>query len=225
MAEKPADTSSPEVVPTLTKTDARELKSLVSRDSKILLEELQYRYGIYMDSLQAQYRAEQKAIGEERAAREQADEAALAREMSKVQRRVDTLNVAIGETLVALEDAGWRSPGNVGGITGRTRWMIGLPSDRLLPPSRDDEDLKNRTLAADKSHQQAMEDLNENYQEARRMVVGREADMLRSLTLQSITTEAAREFILEFPTSNDLLPAPTGLEALPPPVGLPDEVE
>lgn len=221
MANVAADTASPEVVPTLTKTDARELKSLVSRDTKVLLEELEFRNQSYEAQLHRQYVAEQEAIRDERKSREEADQALLSREMSKISRRIDTLNKAIVATLEELEDAGWRTPGATT-IVNKGHWMVPERSTRLLPPDRDDSDLADREDAAREAYQQASQELSQAYREARRVTTGREADVLRDLTLQSITTEAAREFILEMPTSDDLLPAPTGLEALAPPVGAPE---
>lgn len=221
MANVAADTASPEVVPTLTKTDARELKSLVSRDTKVLLEELEFRNQSYEAQLHRQYVAEQEAIRDERKSREEADQALLSREMSKISRRIDTLNKAIVATLEELEDAGWRTPGATT-IVNKGHWMVPERSTRLLPPDRDDSDLADREDAAREAYQQASQELSQAYREARRVTTGREADVLRDLTLQSITTEAAREFILEMPTSDDLLPAPKGLEALPPPVGAPE---
>lgn len=225
MAEVAADTASPEVVPTLTKTDARELKSLVSRDTKILLEELEFRHERYRNALDERRSEELRAIMEEREARDEADQVLLEKEMGKIQRRIDTLNEAIRETLGDLAEAGWRSPG-ADTIINKGQWEVGLNLGttryggvRLLPPTRDDEDLAARDLAAKEEYSRAVEALDNAYNEARRQVTGREADVLRDLTLQSITTEAAREFILEMPTSDDLLPAPSGLDALPPPVG------
>lgn len=224
MASVPADTASPEVVPTLTKTDARELKSLVSRDTKVLLEELEFRHGSYEAQLRHQYQAEHQAIAEERVVREEADKVALAKVTSKVSRRIDNLNEAIMATLKELEAAGWRTPGHET-ITNKGGWLVSRANYRLLPPERDDSDLADREKAAQEAYRQASEDLDAAYREARRITTGREADVLRDLTLQSITTEAAREFILEMPTSDDLLPAPSGVAALPPPVGAPEAVE
>ncbi len=221
MAEVAADTESPEVIPTLTKTDARELKSLVSRDTKILLEELEFRNQTYEAELHHQHQAAQEEIRKERQDREEADEAQLAKEMSKISRRIETLNKAIMTTLEELEEAGWRTPG-YDTITNKDRWMVPSRMSRLLPPERDDSDLAEREEEARQAYRQASEDLAQAYREARRVATGREADVLRDLTLQSITTEAAREFILEMPTSDDLLPAPKGLEALAPPVGAPE---
>lgn len=219
MANVAADTASPEVVPTLTKTDARELKSLVSRDTKVLLEELEFRNESYQTQLHNQLVAEQEDISRERHAREEADQALLAKEMTKISRRIDSLNAAIMATLEELEATGWRTPGD-SSITNKSLWMVAPRAGlRLLPPDRDDSDLADRDKASQKAYHEAIAALAKAYREARRITTGREADVLRDLTLQSITTEAAREFILEMPTSDDLLPAPTGLEALPPPVG------
>lgn len=220
MAETPEGTSSPAVIPSLTKTDARELKSLVARDTKVLISELDYRKSVYDADLTRQYREELEAIEEERGARNAADEAIMAKEMAKIQRRIDVLNEDIMALLKHLEEEGWHSP-NRETIQNKSDWLLNSPgykSQRVFAPARDDSDLNERQQVTNETYYATVNALAESYREAQRQVIGREADVLRNLTLQSITTEAAREFILDMPSSHDLLPPPPGIEALPGPV-------
>ena len=210
-----------EVAPALTKTDARELKALVSRDTKILGDELNYRYNLYIDALVEQRRSAAAEIKAETDRRNAEDAVTLEREIRRITRRVDALNKSIRETLDEMEEAGWRARVNRSGVGDKSNFMVQMPQafQYLLPPTRDNSDLKARDEEINKAHQDAMNDLGERYHEARRNLTGREAEILRDLTLQSISSEAAREFILNMPSSDSLLAAPKGVEAIPAPVG------
>lgn len=194
------NTSSPEVIPQMTKTDAKELKALVRNDTKVLDNELQRR----RDKIDKQL----AKIAEERKAE---DEATLRKEINGLMRRVKNLNEAIVEKLSELADEGWTVDrrnyrymysNGTGEIDPHT-FTVEANFSGLLPPDRDNSDL-----------QEAYETLNEEYYNASSSLQSREAEMLRELTLRSVTTEAAQEFIMDLPTPEKLLPAPTIVQQL-----------
>ncbi len=208
------ETSSKKVVPALTKTDARELKTLVRRDTELLLEELKYRRGDFTGKVNAEKKRRLSEVDEEREARQKADRDEADKALKRIQSRVDSLNKAIVETLAEMVAEGWS--GRFGRHIDPHAFTVSLnPSvGQFQPPGRDDSDLDERAITIQRELDEVADAIHESYREAKRTLETREADMLRDLTLQSITTEAAREFILEMPTVEDLLPAPAKLEAI-----------
>lgn len=209
-----SETSSPTVIPALTKTDARELRSLVKKDTQILLDELDYRRSDFMGQIHEQGQVELGVIQEELTERVEADARANDAVFAKIQRRIDSLNKAIVETLTDLGEAGW-TDGRYGGSIDPHRHTVVLPdTHRLLPPNRDNSDLDDQS-AVIRAKVHAMEaTLQQEYQVAKRDLETEEASIHRNLTLQSITTEAAQEFILGMPEVESLLPTPEALKAI-----------
>lgn len=217
------ETSSPKVVPALTKTDAKELKALVRRDNEILMGELTRRHDDFFALINKDKVERLDVVNEERQSRDEADTKAANAALAKLQKRVQSLNEAIVETLTELSEDGWaysrRTRGY--GVTGERQPVnphahaVSIPYlDQLTPPGRDDSDLDEQEAEIKEETRKALDAVASQYNEAKRTLETQEADMLRDLTLQSITTEAAREFILEMPTAAELLPPPEGVEAL-----------
>lgn len=215
-----SDTSSPKVVPALTKTDARELKSLVKNDTAILMEELDHRRTGFARELDAQLEEALESINEARRNRDDEDAKTAARVLSKIQGRITNLNKAIVEAMTELGEAGWTSPharryGRTAEGLNPHEWTVALPNvSGLRPPSRDDSDLDEQRKAITAKHEAVFEALTEEYRVARRDLAAQEASINRDLVLQSITTEAAKEFVLNMPTVENLLPAPESLVAI-----------
>ncbi len=128
--------------------------------------------------------------------------------MSNLIRRVKNLNGAIIEKLTELSDEGWqRRLGAYNRHSGEftefdpADFTVQIPNlARLAPPTRDNSDL----LAA-------RDTIHEQWQSAMRNLERQEADFIRDLTLQSVTSEAAREFIVALPTPEQLIEAPPQL--------------
>ena len=181
------------VEPTITKSDARDLKALVKNDVRILHEQLKKRE----QDLGSQLRAEWERRDQEATAQAEA-------ELKNLQKRVTNLNKAIVEKVEELSKAGWKHSygrGDRRKAIDPTHFTVSIPVENLMPPSVDFSDL-----------QAASEALTQAYWNTRHDLDRQEGEMIRELTLRSITTTAARDFILEMPTAESLLPTPTILQ-------------
>jgi hypothetical protein len=174
-------------LPNITKTDARTLTSLVRNDYKMLNSELGRRKVALEDE-----------IGEQRAAREAEDRAIANKEMAGLLRRVNNLNQAIVEKLTELRNDGWThyNYGHRDGFDPH-RFTVKLSTEGFMPPQRDNADL-----------QELNRQLNNDFYEASASLDRQEADIVRQLALQSVTSDGAREMILSLPTPESLLSAP-----------------
>jgi hypothetical protein len=179
-----------DVTPQITKTDARDLKSLVRNDYKMLQSELSRRAGRLDEEI--------NAIRQER---HEEDEAAAAKELAGLTRRVNSLNAAIVAKISELAEAGWTS--RPGGYYGRSdeisphAFTVKFQFGNLTPPSRDNSDIE-----------EASSQVREQAHDAKLGLDRAEADFIRELTLQSVTSESARVFITALPTPESLLPQP-----------------
>jgi putative protein kinase ArgK-like GTPase of G3E family len=182
-----------DTTPAITKSDAKDLKALVRSDYKFLRDELSRR----RTDLEQQ-------VQDEREQRKEEDEKAAARELAALVRRVNTLNDAIIAKLTELSSEGWKQRGggyrydqNGGNEITPHSFTVNFNFDSLVPPSRDNSDLNK-----------ANETIYAQYVEAMRSIERNESDFVRELTLQSVTSEAAREFITALPTPEQLITAP-----------------
>lgn len=177
--------------PQLTKTDAKELKALVRSDTKATAEELRRRYHEIRN-----------AIDREREQMEKENEKEATKEVADLMKDVKALNEKIVSKLNKLSDAGWTKQAGYRGPEpinphDFTVSLKGL--NNLIPPTKDNP----RSLAIE---------LDEHYRAAERQLERQEADMIRDLTLRSVTSEAARDFILSMPTPEQLLPVPDSVQ-------------
>lgn len=178
----------------LTKTDARELKSLVRSDTKILLNTLTQR----REQMDAAIRQEYKR-------REGENQKAARKELAALVRRVNSLNEAIVKKLQELSDEGWMQQEYHHRVVPiqPSQFTVSLSVKSLVPPNSVETQLS-----------EASEALNQQYWDAQRAVEAREGEMIRELTLMSVTSDTAREFILDMPTPESLLPTPEVLQRL-----------
>ncbi len=208
-----SETSSPTVVPALTKTDARALASLVKKDTSILLDELDSRREDFVAQAYERRREAQAGISAIRDERDAEDVSASNAAMARIQRRVTSLNEDIIKVMTDLSDAGWAGRG--GAPFDPHRFTVDLPdTHHLVPPDRDNSDLDDRLDDIRDENNEIDITIEAQYQAARRGLQTDEATVHRSLILQSITTEAAAEFVLSMPEVEDLLPVPEALQAL-----------
>ncbi len=182
-----------EVTPQITKTDARDLKSLVRNDYKMLYNELERR----SDTLHEE-------LNEVRSERDDEDSALAASTLSGLVRRVNNLNDAIVEKLTELGEAGWTSQHHYVGYNDKRSnelqphaFTVKFNFDTLIPPERDNSDITD-----------ASQEVSRRMHDAQRALESAEADFLRDLTLQSVTSNAARDFITSLPTAESLLARP-----------------
>lgn len=184
-------------LPNITKTDARTLTSLVRNDYKMLNKELGRRKERLSDE-----------IRDQRVERQTEDEAEAKRELAGLVRRVDNLNKAIVTRLTELRDAGWGHVNTyrttpAGGLTNTFdphNFSVTFNSAGFVPPERDNDDLAALSRELDSDYYEAVSSLDRQ-----------EADIVRKLALQSVTSDGAREMILSLPTPESLLSAPTAL--------------
>ena len=182
-------------LPNITKTDARTLTSLVRSDYKMLNSEL----GRRKVRLESEIRTQQEERQEE-------DEAEAKRELAGLVRRVDTLNKAIVARLTELRDAGWSHvnsyrTGPQGHAFDPHNFSVTFNAAGFTPPERDNSDLAGLRSQLDSDFYEATSSLDRQ-----------EADIVRKLALQSVTSDGAREMILSLPTPESLLSRPA-LEA------------
>lgn len=175
----------------ISKTDAKELKALVRSDYRMLQDELARRREDLTDLIQ-----------EESRKRNAENQARAEKEFKALQRRVKTLNDAIVSKVQELGEEGWtdryRGRGDNTRFPNPHDYTVTIPNlERLTPPEVNNQDLQD----AEKS-------LRDNYYTASRSLDRQEADFVRELTLLSVTSETAREFITSLPTPESLLPAP-----------------
>lgn len=180
-----------EVVPQITKTDARDLKSLVRGDYKMLQNELSRRANRLQNNLR-----------DIRSERVEEDKAAAKTEVAGLIRRVNNLNDAIVAKMTELSAAGWTNNPYGNGYVRDTEmsphaFTVSFNIENLIPPTRDNSDLND-----------AQTDINDQEHEAALGLEKAEADFIRELTLQSVTGEAARDFIIALPTPESLITAP-----------------
>ncbi len=176
------------LTPPITKTDARDLKALVRNDYKMLQSELGRRRQRLSDEIQA--------IRQER---DEEDGVLVAKELAGLTRRVNSLNAAIVAKLTELGEAGWASKryNNTRQNLDPNAFTVKFNLDNLVPPSRDNSDIDA-----------ANEEVISQARDARCNLERAEADFIRDLTLQSVTSGAARDFIIALPTPESLLPQP-----------------
>lgn len=180
-----------ETKPQLTKTDAKELKALVRSDTKATTEELRRRYHEIRN-----------AIDREREKMEKENEQEAMNEVADLMKGVKALNEKIVSKLNKLSEAGWTRQAGYRGPEpinphDFTVSLKGL--NNLIPPTKENP----RSLAIE---------VDEQYHAAQRQLERQEADMIRELTLRSVTSDAARDFILSMPTPEQLLPVPESVQ-------------
>ncbi len=188
------DAGNPVELPNITKTDARTLTSLVRRDYEMLSTELGHRKNILETELRDQ-----------RIEREKEDDAIASRELAGLVRRVTTLNNAISAKLTELRDAGWTHRNNQYRPThdsfDPTGFGVTFNGSGFVPPERDNSDIEAQQTQ-----------LDSDFYAVRSTLERQEADIVRQLALQSVTSDGAREMILSLPTPESLLSMPA-LEA------------
>lgn len=167
----------------MTKTEARELKTLVRSDFDTLEDRLSQRdkelHGI---------------LNRERSRRNKEAEQEVNRQFSNLRRRFRRLQRDTEEFMDELEGKGW----NVGTKYGGKPFSVELTLQGVRPPKYDDHpDLDEaRTF------------LIEQYSEALETIVTKRAEMLRQLTLNMLESDEAIEFFENMPTAENLLPPP-----------------
>ena len=203
------ETSSPAVVPALTKTDARELKSLVKNDTRMLKDELDTRLSEFRSQINQAMNEELQAVKTERIERNEEDEKLAERAMKRIQGRINTLNEAIIKQMTEMSEEGWTYYN--GGQISPHGWTVELSSQsrHLTPPARDNSDLDEREETIRTKYNTLLDEVWSQYNQAERQLDQQEASVTRELTLQSITTEKAQEFILNMP--DDICRAPAQL--------------
>jgi hypothetical protein len=182
-----------ETVKQLTKTDARDLKSLVRSDTKIL-----------QSTLEQRYRQMDTQLGQEVRRREGENKKVAQKELAALVKRVNTLNEAIVKRLKELSDEGWMQQEYRKVVPIQpSKFTVSFQVKDLVPPDSVESQLT-----------EAYESLTQQYWDAKRAVEVREGEMIRELTLMSVTSDTAREFILDMPTPESLLPTPQILQQL-----------
>jgi hypothetical protein len=183
----------------------------VHRDTQILLKDLTNRESEFLRQLTEESLRLTSKYMAEKAHRDATDRAALEASLIPVTEGLRALNAQIVELVEGLAASGWTT---MGGIPVNPHgYAIELHNrfSAIRPPARDDGALDEEYEAEKDRINAIRSQVMAQADAADRSVQAREAEMLRDLTLMSITTEAAREFILSMPTAEMLLPPPEGL--------------
>ena len=209
-----SETSSPEVIPAITKADALALRQLVRADTKILLEGIELRRDDFWGQVNDQCTSELAELQTVKDQRDADDAKVRDTNLAKIERRLNGLNVAIVETMTELRDAGWGYGYGYSPIDPHS-FAVAMPNtDRLRPPERDDSELDEQIQAVQNNANDMTVTIQGAYQVAKRGLETQEAGVAKELVLQSITTEMAREFVVNMPNVENVLPAPEGLVAI-----------
>lgn len=176
----------PSAISTMTKTEARELKSLVKSD-----------FATLETRVDSRYHDMQSKLKQERLRRNQEIQKAARKELSSLRAQYTRLANKTQETLDELTAQGWAA-------SNFRIFECKFNIDNIKPPNYDKHE--------DLDEEQDL--LYDRYRSVKEGLQDEKSRLLRQLVLNTLKTDEAKAFLSEIPTAEDVLPTPDFIKAL-----------